>query len=94
MDTKITARLGAPDPSSIPTTPSVATPGGVEASRTSQDQATQRLVIEEDQVSGSYVYKTVDRVTGEVIQQFPRADVLRMRDVAHDTAGAVIQIKA
>ena len=93
MDTKITARLGAPDPGA-PTMPSAAPIGRVELPKAHQDQAAQRLVIERDQGSGSYVYKTVDRVTGEVIQQFPRAEILRMRDVAHYTAGAVIQTKA
>lgn len=48
-----------------------------------------RLVIEEDEASGSFVYKTIDRRTGEVIQQLPRADVLKMRDEADYAAGAV-----
>ena len=94
MDTKITARLGAPDPGAPQTAPVVPPSGGVEPPRPTQDQATQRLVIEMDQGSGSYVYKTVDRVTGEVLQQLPRAEVLRMRQIADYTAGAVIQTKA
>ena len=94
MDTKITARLGGPDPGAIPSTPVAAPQVRAEAPRISQDQATQRLVIEQDQASGSYVYKTVDRVTGEVIQQFPRADVLRMRKVTQYAPGAVIKTKA
>ena len=94
MDTKITARLGAPDPGA-PQTPAAAfATERVEPPRPTQDQATQRLVIEMDQGSGSYVYKTVDRVTGEVLQQLPRAEVLRMRQIADYTAGAVIQTKA
>ena len=53
-----------------------------------------RLVIEEDQASGSYVYKTVNRVTGEVVQQFPRDEILRLRQELQYAAGSVIRTKA
>ena len=53
-----------------------------------------RLVIEEDQGSGSFVYKTVDRVTGEVVQQLPRAEVLKLRAAAAYVAGQVIRTRA
>jgi len=39
-----------------------------------------RLVIEHDDASGAFVYKTVDRRTGETLQQFPREEILKMRD--------------
>lgn len=48
-----------------------------------------RLVIEEDPASGSYVYKTVDRRTGDVLQQFPREDVLRFKQAEHYDPGEV-----
>lgn len=48
-----------------------------------------RLVIEQDPVSGSYVYKTVDRRTGDVLQQFPREDVLRFKQAEHYDPGEV-----
>lgn len=48
-----------------------------------------RLVIEEDETRGGFIYKTIDRRTGEVIQQLPRADVLKLRDEADYAAGAV-----
>jgi len=53
-----------------------------------------RLVIEEDQASGSYVYKQVNRLTGEVLMQFPRDDVLKMREQLDYEAGDVIRTKA
>ena len=53
-----------------------------------------RLVIEEDQASGSYVYKTINRVTGEVLQQFPRDDVLKLHSQPRYSAGAVIDTEA
>jgi flagellar protein FlaG len=58
------------------------------------DQAEMRLVIEMDQASGSYVYKTINRATGEVISQLPRAEVLKLRDGGRYAAGAVIRTKA
>ena len=36
-----------------------------------------RLVIEEDKATGAFVYKTLDRRTGEVVQQLPRESVLK-----------------
>jgi flagellar protein FlaG len=48
-----------------------------------------RLVIEEDPSSGTYVYKTVDRRTGDVLQQFPREDVLRFKQAEHYDPGEV-----
>ena len=58
------------------------------------DQADLRLVIEEDEDGGSYVYKTVDRRTGEVVLQLPRQSILDMRDDVQYVAGAVIRATA
>jgi flagellar protein FlaG len=49
-----------------------------------------RLVIEEDPTSGAYIYKTLDRRTGEVVQQLPREDVLKLRDAAVYVPGQVV----
>ncbi len=48
-----------------------------------------RLVIEEDIDSGVYVYKTVDRRTGETLKQYPREDVLRFKDAASYGPGKI-----
>ena len=66
-------------------------PGGGEAERDLLDRASQ--VIEEGQ-AGSFVYKTIDRRTGEVVLQLPREEVLRMRDAEAYVAGAVIATQA
>lgn len=54
---------------------------GVEAPRrpvqNNDDAGRYRLTIEEG--PGGFVYKTLDRVTGEVVRQFPREDVVKMR---------------
>lgn len=50
-----------------------------------------RLVIEEDQATGSFIYKTLDRRTGEVVQQFPREEVLRLRSAPEYEPGQIIE---
>jgi len=52
-----------------------------------------RLVIEEDKQAGTFVYKTVDWRTGEVVQQLPREQVLQMRESQNYTAGQVLATK-
>jgi flagellar protein FlaG len=53
-----------------------------------------RLVIEEDLAAQSYIYKTINLRTGEVVHQYPREEVLRMREDANYHAGGVIRTKA
>ena len=53
-----------------------------------------RLVIEEDKASGSYVYKTVNRRTGEVVQQLPREQILKLREALNYEAGSIVRAKA
>lgn len=48
-----------------------------------------RLVIEQDGDSGDYVYKTVDRRTGETLQQFPREEILKLREEVRYASGHV-----
>ena len=92
METKVAAIAPASDPppgqvSAAPTRASPPIPTG-------PDPVDMRLVIEEDQASGSYVYKTINRLTGEVVQQLPRAEVLKLRQELQYTAGAVIKTEA
>lgn len=54
------------------------------------DQADLRLIIEED-ANGAFVYKTIDRRTGEVLVQLPREQLLRRREEADYAAGEVIR---
>lgn len=53
-----------------------------------------RLVIEQDDDSGEYVYKTVDRRTGETLQQFPREQILKLREESDYASGAVFDGQA
>ena len=95
METKVAAVAAAPDTGNFPAKPSViAAPSSETPVETGPDPVQMRLVIEEDQATGSYVYKTVNRLTGEVIQQLPRADVLKLRGELRYAAGTVIRTEA
>lgn len=48
-----------------------------------------RLVIEQDEGSGAFIYKTVDRRTGETLQVLPREDVLKLKHAPTYDPGAV-----
>ncbi|CAN7405982.1 flagellar protein FlaG [Brevundimonas sp. LjRoot202] len=53
-----------------------------------------RLVIEEGPHSGSFIYKTLDRITGEVVKQLPREQVVDLMQAVQYSAGSVIDTKA
>ena len=59
----------------------------------SSDPADLRLVIEDDEVAGTHIYKTIDRKTGQVVHQYPRDQVLKLREASDYQAGAVIKAK-
>ncbi len=99
MDSKVAKVAAAPDPSfSHKAAPRKAAQDGKGSEDVAKgqgpDPADLRLIIEEDKTSGSYVYKTVNRVTGEVVSQLPREDVLKLRDQADYVAGAMLRTKA
>jgi flagellar protein FlaG len=49
-----------------------------------------RLVIEDDQKAGCFVYKTIDWRTGEVVQQLPREQLVKLRESDSYSAGTVV----
>jgi flagellar protein FlaG len=53
-----------------------------------------RLVIEEGARRGTFVYKTLDRVTGEVVRQLPREEIQTMLERGDYAAGKVIDTNA
>jgi len=53
-----------------------------------------RLVIEADEVHGGFIYKTLDRNTGEVVRQFPRDQLLRLMTEEGYEPGEVIAARA
>lgn len=95
MDNKVATVAATPDPT-YGQSPQVQRPdaGASAHEAPSLDPVDLRLIIEQDEASGSYVYKTVNRLTGEVLTQFPRDDVLKMHERIDYQAGAVIRMKA
>jgi flagellar protein FlaG len=49
-----------------------------------------RLVIEDDKAAGCFVYMTVNPITGEVVSQVPREQLLKMRTNPDYTPGSII----
>ena len=80
-----TAPVSGPTPEVTPAQPAPAAASAGPA--TSQapakpigSDADLRLVIEDDKAAGSYVYLTINSVTGEVVSQVPREQLLKMRE--------------
>lgn len=96
MDNKVAAFAATPDPTFGQKPAPAQRPASAAAAQVNQgqDQADMRLVIEEDKASGLYVYKTVNRLTGEVVQQLPREQVLQLKDQVDYEAGHVVRTKA
>jgi flagellar protein FlaG len=92
----VTSTSAAPDPTYGSTTPAAhpnpqaAVAAGPIGQPTSHDPADLRLVIEDDQKAGCFVYKTIDWRTGEVVQQLPREELVKLREADNYAAGAVI----
>lgn len=90
------AKIGAVATYEIPIA-SPANGGDFHDSRTQQEAdeaARYRLVIEEGPRTGSFIYKTMDRVTGEVVKQFPREQVVELMRNPDYSTGAVIDTRA
>src|SRR4051812_40072816 len=75
-----------PAPSTSSNAPQAPVPGQSAAS----SPADLRLVIEDDQEAGCFVYKTVDWRTGEVMQRLPREELVKLREAVNYAAGSVI----
>ena len=98
------ASSNAPDPSegaqTVSGEPAVAAPQPVRTAERIQpvDDGPQpgdlRLVIEQDDGTGEYIYKTVDRRTGETLNQYPREQVLKLREETSYASGDVFDGKA
>ena len=58
------------------------------------DPAEFRLIIESGEGLGSFVYKTIDARTGQVVRQIPREELLGMGERTDYHAGDVIRARA
>jgi flagellar protein FlaG len=96
MENKVANLTSTPDPmfGQKPTAARSDGPKPAPVPAPSADPADMRLIIEEDPASGSYIYTTINRRTGDVVQQLPREHVLKLSDRAEYVAGQVIRAKA
>lgn len=86
------AKIGSAAPPIVAPSGSAAS-GDFSQSKSQQDAeraSRYRLVIEEGSREGTFIYKTLDRLTGEVVRQLPREQVVEMKGQADYAAGAVI----
>ena len=49
-----------------------------------------KLQIEQDKTTGTFIYRSVDPDTGEVIQQWPSEKLLELRDFLKEMAGVLV----
>lgn len=73
-----------------PPVPAIGPKAKPSQSESLQQSADLRLIIEEDEASGTFIYKTLDRRTGEVIRQLPREEVVRLKETDDYEPGDVI----
>ena len=64
------------------------------AAQRAEEAARYRLIIEEGPTRGTFVYKTLDSTTGEVVRQFAREQVLQMAQSGDYSAGELIYTSA
>ncbi len=50
-----------------------------------------RLTVDKDPDTGEWVYKAIDRYTGEVVRILPRQELVKMRESSNYKAGSVIK---
>ena len=66
----------------------------VKAATPQVNSADLRLVIEDDKAAGCFVYKVINRTTGEVVQQAPQEQIVKLRESDGYLAGDVIKAQA
>lgn len=86
---------------SVPTAIAAAspsTPGGDfnegRAAHQAERATRYRLIIEEGPTKGTFVYKTLDSTTGQIVRQFPREQLLKLSESGGYSAGALIDTNA
>ena len=80
-----------PNPTVTPAAgPAPVEPVRKETPRSSGQLADLRLVIEESEDGQGFIYKTLDRRTGEIVQVYPRDEVLKMGEAAEYHPGTVV----
>jgi uncharacterized FlaG/YvyC family protein len=53
-----------------------------------------KLEIEKDKKTGTFIYRSVDPETGEVVRQWPPEEILKLRAALRDMEGLLVDEKA
>jgi flagellar protein FlaG len=87
-----TAPISGPTPDTATAQAPASTGSGASQTPPAQSAgpADLRLVIEDDKAAGCFVYMTVNPITGEVVSQVPREQLLKMRTDPDYAPGSVI----
>ncbi len=83
-------KSGAPSDSAQPSDEVLTAEGEINKLAQGVLSTNSRLSIEEDKETGDYIYRVIDTETGDVINQWPREELLRHARVADETIGGVI----
>ncbi|MFT3997247.1 MAG: flagellar protein FlaG [Asticcacaulis sp.] len=69
------------------------TDGGLsnQTSSDSQPAYTLKLTIDQDPDTGEFIYRAIDRYTGEVVRQFPQKELLELKKSNTYKAGSVVK---
>jgi flagellar protein FlaG len=94
MTTNVTSATAVPDPTlgaSATVAAQQSAPAPDPAATAGTSTSDLRLVIEDDQKAGCFVYKTINWRTGEIVQQLPREQLIKLREADYYAAGSVIK---
>ena len=91
--------IGAPSsptpPAKAPAKPSPPATSDADSSTTEKAaDPEQRLVIQENGETGSFIYTVIDRTSGKVVAETTREEVARMSERADYAAGSLIKTRA
>lgn len=59
-----------------------------------KDLPNTRLQIEQDETTGLFIYRSVDKESGEVLRQYPADEVLKFISYYRESEGLVVDSKA
>lgn len=56
--------------------------------------ANTKLRIDQDKETGTYIYRSVDKETGQVVRQWPPDELVKLRDSMRELEGMLLDHKA
>jgi uncharacterized FlaG/YvyC family protein len=96
METQAAAPIATPDLTTghMPAAPLSKSHAHPQSETSVEAPADFRLIIDRDEATGAYIYTTIDRRTGKIVQRLPREALLKMGDDQQYASGQLIRAKA